>query len=140
MDEGKKVQILKKGIKAPLFKAAISVINSIYEKYGHDFHAVVAYLGTLIKEHYANKKVYGGPHIAAALSQPNPGGGEGGSHGGGARWGGGDRPSKGGNKYGPGFPSKIENRSYSKEEYAQLSKKQVVKLWELRNKKDRAAS
>ena len=39
-------------------------------------------------------------------------------------------------KYGPGFARKIEDRSYSAEEYAQFTKKQVVRLWEIRNKKD----
>ena len=47
--------------------------------------------------------------------------------------------AQGRKKYGPGFAGKIEDRSYSKEEYAQFSKKQVVRLWEIRNKKDRAA-
>ena len=51
MDEGTKVRILKKGIKAPFLEAPLAVVNSSDEKYGRDFHAVVAYLGPLVKEH-----------------------------------------------------------------------------------------
>lgn len=117
MDEGTQVCLLKKGIKTFFFEVPMAVKNLSYDKYGHYFHAVVAYLGPLIKEHYMNTKVAGGPWIAAMSTTII-----GGSRVGGVGWGAGSGNRKEPKKYGPGFLDKIVDLVYSKDEYAQFSK------------------